>query len=82
MLATDSNTLLAVYRPIIILLGFAKNMGLNWFIPAFVNNNVGSSIGTTGALRTNWCSLFLKYSIKDFLISDDFIFKMKNLFLC
>jgi len=32
-----------------------KNIGLNWFIPAFVNNRVGSSWGTHGDdLKNVW----------------------------
>src|SRR5690349_17769229 len=32
-----------------------RKIGLNWFIPAFVNSSVGSSCGTTGELGTNVC---------------------------
>src|SRR3712207_2205633 len=32
-----------------------RKIGLNWFIPAFVNSRVGSSCGTTGELGTNVC---------------------------
>ena len=39
-----------------------RKMGLNWFIPAFANSNVGSSCGTTGEEGTNVWSLFLKKS--------------------
>lgn len=60
-----------------------KNKGLNWFIPALVNNKVGSSMGTHVELGQNvcWC-FFTKKSIKvcrtlamghffDFAISSD-----------
>src|SRR3954464_2964367 len=30
-----------------------RKIGLNWFIPAFVNSSVGSSCGTTGDDGTN-----------------------------
>src|SRR4051794_23164700 len=35
-----------------------RKIGLNWFIPALVNSNVGSSCGTTGELGTNVCPCF------------------------
>src|SRR5438477_2817864 len=40
--------------------GFAvpRKYGLNWFIPALVNNSVGSSCGTTGLDGTNVCPCF------------------------
>src|SRR5438270_13042282 len=36
-----------------------RKIGLNWFIPAFVNSSVGSSWGTTGLDGTNVCPCFL-----------------------
>src|SRR5690606_41587257 len=46
-----------------------KNKSLNWFIPAFVNINVGSFFTTTGADGTILCPLLLKKSKKAWRIS-------------
>ena len=56
-------------------LGFStfRKIDLNWFIPAFVKSNVGSSLGATDELRINLCPFFSKKFMKDFLISEDFI---------
>ena len=35
-----------------------RKIGLNWFMPALVNSNVGSSSGTEGELGTNVCACF------------------------
>src|SRR5882757_5011879 len=51
-----------------------RKIGLNWFIPAFVNSSVGSSCGTTGELGTNVCPCFLtKKSMNCWRISLDVI---------
>jgi hypothetical protein len=33
-----------------------RKIGLNWFMPALVNSNVGSSSGTLGELGMNECA--------------------------
>src|SRR3954451_21570055 len=35
-----------------------RKIGLNWFMPALVKSNVGSSCGTTGELGTKVCPCF------------------------
>ena len=50
-----------------------RKIDLNWFIPAFVKSNVGSSLGATDELRINLCPFFSIKFMKDFLISEDFI---------
>src|SRR5215468_4372130 len=37
-----------------------RKIGLNWFIPAFVNSSVGSSTGTHGEDGTNVCPSVLE----------------------
>ena len=44
-------------------------MSLNWFMPALVNINVGSSLITIGAEGTIWCPLLAKKLLKESLIS-------------
>ena len=41
---------------------FPRKKSLNWFIPAFVNNKVGSFFTTIGAEGTIWCCLEAKKS--------------------
>lgn len=44
-------------------------ISLNWFIPALVNINVGSSLITIGAEGTIWWPLLSKKLLKESLIS-------------
>src|ERR1700676_363588 len=47
-----------------------RKYGLNWFIPALVNSNVGSSCGTTGDDGTNvWPCFLTKKSMNCWRIS-------------
>ena len=73
MFARNSNTFLAVYGAQNLGFSLFRKIDLNWFIPAFVKSNVGSSLGATDELRINLCLFFSKKFMKDFLISEDFI---------
>src|SRR5439155_25103249 len=51
-----------------------RKTSLNWFIPAFVNNSVGSSTGTSDELWTIRCPFFSKNLRKVARISLEVIF--------
>ena len=50
-----------------------RNTSLNWFMPALVNNSVGSSPGTTGLEATMVCPLDSKNFRNVERISEAFI---------
>lgn len=59
-----------------------RNRSLNWFIPAFVNISVGSSLTTIGADGTMVCCFELKKSKNFWRISCEVISLSLSRYLC
>ena len=70
VLTTGTHATLGSRRAIVGTLVRAKEHVLNWFIPALVNNRVGSLCGTSELEETTWCPWERKYSRNAARISD------------